>query len=219
MRFDLSTALGRKNAEHDLMWKDHGFLRLRFQNKHWISEQLVRTNQPSPVQIKAWADAGIRTMVNLRGGLQSGFHALEVEACEHYGITLENFTVRSRDTHSAEEIFAAKDLFARIQYPALIHCKSGADRAGFMAALYMYFVQGQPIEQAMQQLSFKYLHIKAGKTGMLDFFFQTYLDFAAVTPISFTDWLETEYDRAEVKAAFMHSWWGNWLVDRALRRE
>ncbi|PHR57362.1 MAG: protein tyrosine phosphatase [Robiginitomaculum sp.] len=219
MTFDLTTTKGRRRAEADLMWRDHGFLRLRFQNKHWISDEMVRTNQPSPKQIEAWAKAGIRTIINLRGGLNSGFHTLEVEACQKRGIVLENFTVKSRDTHPPEVIFGARDLFERIEYPALMHCKSGADRAGFMAALYMHFAKGQRIEQAMQQLSFKTLHVKAGKTGMLDFFFQSYLDFASKKQITFSNWVETEYDPVAVKAAFMENWLGNVLVEKVLRRE
>ncbi len=219
MSFDLSTPSARKKAKNDLIWRDHGFLRIWFQNKRWISDEMVRSNQPSPKQIEQWSKRGIRTIINLRGGTNSGFHALEKEACKTYGITLENFTVKSRDTHPPEVIFRARDLFERIEYPALMHCKSGADRAGFMAALYMHFRKGQRIEQAMQQLSLKTLHVKLGKTGMLDFFFQSYLDFAAKKPISFSEWVASEYDPAQVKANFMESWIGNILVEKILRRE
>ncbi|MCF6292228.1 MAG: sulfur transferase domain-containing protein [Robiginitomaculum sp.] len=219
MTFDLTTKQGRKNAYSDLIWRDHGFLRVWFKNQRWISKEMVRTNQPSPVQIKYWAEQGIRTIINLRGGIHSGFHALEAEACKEHGITLVNFTVRSRDTHSPEEIFGLRDLFESIEYPALMHCKSGADRAGFAAALYMHFRQGQRIEQALQQLSIRTLHIKQGKTGMLDAFFEAYLEFSTKKPISFSDWVEFEYDRDGVKADFMASWIGNITVDKILRRE
>ncbi len=219
MDIDLNTPRGRKKARADLMWGDHGFLRVWFQNKRWLSGEMVCTNQPSPEQIADWAAQGIVTIINLRGGLQSGFHALEREACARHGIELVNHTIRSRGTQSKEVIFGARDLFKRIKYPALMHCKSGADRAGFMAALYMHFAMEQPIEQAMKQLSFKTLHIKAGKTGILDFFFQTYVDFAAHTPISFSNWLENEYDPEQVRADFMENWLGNILVEKVLRRE
>jgi hypothetical protein len=36
-RFDLTTPAGRKRADTDLMWTDHGFLRAAYQNFHWIS--------------------------------------------------------------------------------------------------------------------------------------------------------------------------------------
>ncbi len=219
MRFDLSTPKGRRRANHDLLWRDHGFLRIWFQNIHWISDEMVRSNQPSPRQIAHWAERGIKTIINLRGGTTSGFHALEREACERHGIKLVNFTVKSRDVHPAEVIFAARDLFENIEYPALMHCKSGADRAGFMAALYMHFRKNERIEVAAQQLSLKYLHVRQGKTGMLDFFFQGYLDYAQENPISFADWVRDVYDPPAVKDAFMASWLGNTLVDKVLRRE
>ena len=76
-------------------------------------------------------------------------------------------------------MFAAKDLFESIEYPALMHCKSGADRAGLMSVLYKLLREKVPFEQAVEQLSLKYLHVKHGKTGMLDAFFQAYADYNA----------------------------------------
>jgi hypothetical protein len=78
---------------------------------------------------------------------------------------------------------------------------------------------GQPIAQAMEQLSFKYLHVKQGKTGMIDFFFQTYLDETKDSGKPFMDWVEEDYDKEKVKASFMGEWWANILVDKILRRE
>ena len=88
-----------------------------------------------------------------------------------------------------------------------------------MSVLYMHFRQGQPIEQAVEQLTFKYLHVREGKTGMLDYFFQAYLDYAEETPISFMDWVEGPYDREAIKADFMKSWKAKMMIDRILRRE
>ncbi|MDP3488707.1 MAG: protein tyrosine phosphatase, partial [Phenylobacterium sp.] len=92
-QFDLSTPEGRKRARRDYMWNDHAFLRLRFQNAHWISDELVRTNQPSPEQLAGWKARGIKTIINLRGGFDGSFHVLEKEACEALGLTLVDFTI------------------------------------------------------------------------------------------------------------------------------
>ena len=75
----------------------------------------------------------------------------------------------------------------------------------------------------MEQLSFKYLHIKEGKTGMLDFFFNDYLKYAAQEKengrdAEFIDWVETVYEPADVKARFMAQWSGNPITE-LLRRE
>ena len=179
---DLSTPDGRLRARRELIWGDHGFLRARFQNLHQISPEMWRSNQPSPRQIGDHArERGIRTIINLRGTSTRGYYLLEKEACAANGIELIDFQVFSRDTPTVETIFAAKDLFETITYPALMHCKSGADRAGIMSVFYKLFREGAPLDEATGQLSLKYLHVKQGKTGMLDHFFETYRGFNAET--------------------------------------
>ena len=219
MGLDLNNPADRKRAYRDLTWGDHGFLRRRFANHHDIGGGMYRENQPSPKRIAEWAEMGIKTNINLRGDSPKGFYLLEKEACEKHGITMVNFRVYSRDTHTPEKIRAAKELFESIEYPAVMHCKSGADRTGIMGVLYRHFHMGDTIEEAMEQLKFKYLHVKQGKTGMLDFFFNDYLKYAKTHGIEFIDWVETVYDPADVKARFMEQWSGNPVTELILRRE
>ena len=54
----------------------------------------------------------------------------------------------------------------------MMHCKSGADRAGIASCLYLIYKQNMMF-YATKQLSFKYLHIKYAKTGILDYLFET----------------------------------------------
>jgi len=61
--------------------------------------------------------------------------------------------------------------------------------------------------------------MKAGKTGMLDFFFDDYLKYAETGDLNFTDWVDQIYDPADVKARFMSSWIGNIMSEKVLRRE
>lgn len=219
-RFDLSSDAGRRRAQHDLVWTDHGFLRVAFSNFHWIEEgQMARANQPSPEAIARYAAMGFRTILNLRGKADTGYYLLEKEACEASGIALVDHRMHSREPPSREQIRRAKEIFESIQYPALMHCKSGADRAGAMAVLYAHFKMGRPIPEAMEQLSLKYLHVKQGKTGMIDYFFQTYVDETRESGKPFMQWVEEDYDKPKVKSSFMGSWWANVLVDRVLRRE
>ena len=219
-RFDLATPEGRRRAEADLIWADHGFLRARFRNFHWIEPgKMARANQPSPAQIARYAELGIKTILNLRGPGATGYYALEREACARHGIEMIDARMHSREPPSRAQILQAKRLFETIQYPALMHCKSGADRAGAMAVLYRHFAMGAPIEEAIEQLRFKYLHIRQGKTGVIDFFFATYLAEAKQSGKSFLDWVEHDYDQAKVKTAFLGEWWANILVDKILRRE
>jgi len=217
-RFDLSTPQGRRAAEHDLVWTDHGFLRARFSNFHWIEpEVMARANQPSPQAVARYAAQGFKTILNLRGKSDTGYYALEREACERHGIEMIDVRMHSREPPSRAQVSGAKEVFERIKYPALMHCKSGADRAGVMAVLYKHFKMGLPIEDAVEQLSLRYLHVKQGKTGMIDFFFATYLAQSNGKP--FLQWVNEDYDQKAVKAAFMGEWWANILTDKILRRE
>lgn len=217
---DLSVEAGRRRAERELVLGDHGFLRESFQNLHPISHEMWRSNQPNPRQIRAHQrERGIQTIINLRGPSSRGYYLLEKEACEACGIALVDFQVFSRDTPAVETVLAARDLFDTIAYPALMHCKSGADRAGIMSALYMIFRQGQTVAVAKDQLSKKYLHLREGKTGLLDAFFEAYLDAEAATGVTFLDWLENSYDRLALKQAFLAGRRRKLNLDTILRRE
>ncbi len=218
--FDLSTPGGRRRAYLDYLWNDHAYLRLGFQNAFWVSEELVRTNQPWPHQLRKWRDAGIKTIINLRGGFDASFYALEKAACEELGLTLVDATITSREAPSKARILNAKRLFDEIAYPALMHCKSGADRAGIMSVLYRHFRLGEPISQAMDALHIRHLHVKAGKTGVLDYVFERYLADAEPKGIGFLEWVESDaYDPVAIKADFRARWWGTLLTEKLARRE
>ena len=112
----------------ELIFKDHGFLRLAWHNQHQIADGVWRSNQPGPGRIARLADNGIKSIVNLRGPRDDGGWQLEAEACQKADITLFDFTARSRAAPSKVMLHAAKSLFAEIEKPLLMHCKSGADQ-------------------------------------------------------------------------------------------
>jgi len=218
--FDLTTKNGRFRTYLNYLWNDHAYLRLRFRNAHWVSDELVRTNQPWPFQLEQWKVQGIKTIVNLRGGFDASFHALEKDACERLGLTLVDFTITSREVPSRARVHGAKELFENLEYPALMHCKSGADRAGIMSVFYMHFRKGVPIREALEQLSLKYLHVKAGKTGVLDYTFERYLDQGEPKGLSLLEWVDSpDYDEAAIKADFRSNMWGRLLTDGLWKRE
>lgn len=205
----------------DMLLVDHGFIRAVYMNLHPVTEtgQMWRSAQPSPRAIKKLAKRGIKTIINLRGARDCGSYHLEEEACREYGIKLVNFPVSSRDTPKVEWLTGARDMFQEIEYPALLHCKSGADRAGLMATLYAFVQEGRPLDEAIGQLSLRYGHIKQAKTGLIDWFFEGYKKRNAENSIDFFEWVETEYDRAAMKAEFMAKGWASLLVDSILQRE
>lgn len=219
--FNLTTPLGRLHAYLNYMWSDHAYLRLGFENAHWVGEDLIRTNQPWPFQFAWWKKRGVKTVINLRGGgYETAFYVLERDACQRLGLKLVNFAVSSREAPTAAQVLGAKELFETIQYPALMHCKSGADRAGLMSVLYAHFRLGLPLREAMKELSFRTLHVKHGKVGVLDYTFERYFQDGEPKGLSFLEWVQTpEYDPVKLKAEFHTSWWGTLLTERILRRE
>ena len=185
----------------DLIFVDHGIFRFKWRSLYQISNNVYRCNQPFPWQIIAdQKKRGIKTVVNLRGIRHCSSYYLEKETCENNNIKLINFPVTSRDTPKIETILAAKKLFKEIEYPIVMHCKSGADRAGLMSALYLILNQNVPVDKAKNQLSFKYLHLKHAKTGILDAFFENYLKENKHKP--FLEWVKEDYDPKKVKDSF-----------------
>lgn len=218
-RKPLSTRKERMSAWFNMVFADHGFIRMAYLNLHRISPKAWRSAQPAPYQIRALARRGIRSVVNLRGGQSYGSLPLEVEACASAGLQFENFVLRSRAIPSVEEIRAAKTLFDRLEYPVLFHCKSGADRAGIMSALYLAIHEERPVSEARKQLSLKFGHIRQGKTGILDALFDTYEADQPTGAMPFMEWIETRYDQAAITAAFKAGTLGTLLTETILRRE
>jgi protein tyrosine/serine phosphatase len=99
-----------------------------------------------------------------------------------------------------------------------MHCKSGADRAGIMSALYLLLRQSATLDEASKQLALKYLHIRQSKTGLLDAFLETYRPFEA-DGMTFIDWVDQHLDPADITSQFRSKGWANRLVDSILRRE
>jgi protein tyrosine/serine phosphatase len=203
----------------DMLLVDHGIFRLAYLNRHPVGPSAWRAAQPAPPQIRDMAARGIRTIVNLRGPRLCGSYWLEKAACRKYGIALVDFQIRSRAAPTRSEILAARDLFERIEYPMLMHCKSGADRAGLMSVLYCHFRLGQPIAQAKAQLALRYGHIRQADTGVLDYVFERYEADNRRFPIGFLDWVEASYDPDEMKRTFHANRWANLLTNGILRRE
>ena len=218
--YDLSTFWGRARAYWDFWWGDHAFLRLGFSNAHWIGPDMIRTNHPWPFQLAWWKKRGLKTVINLRGGPQSAHYQLEKDAVDRLGMAWVDAPMGSREVPSRERVLHAKEIFETIEYPALMHCKSGADRAGIMAVLYRHFHLGEPIRDAVRELGLRTLHVKQGKTGVLDYVFEVYLDDVEPRGISFIDWvMSDEYDPVAIKAEFQAGWWATLLTDKLLRRE
>lgn len=203
----------------DAMLLDHGVLRYLWNNPQEVAPGVYRSNQPSPLVLRRLAKKGLRTVVSLRGINDSAVAQFEKEACERLGLTLIAFKMSSRGAPRAQRVTELAELFSQIDYPVLLHCKSGADRAGFASALYLLLNGAGSVEQARAQLSWRYLHFKGAKTGRLDAFLAAYQRAHEATGVDLLTWVQTEYDPDEINRNFKPKGFSSWLVDRVLRRE
>ncbi len=209
----------RIRAWANMLLVDHGIFRLAYLNAHRVTPRLWRAAQPAPGQIAAFARKGVKIIVNLRGGREHGAWPLQKEACERHGIRLVEFVLRSRGAPDRETVLGAEAFFAALEEPALVHCKSGADRAGFFSALYLLIHEKRPLDEAMRQLSLRYGHFRFAKTGILDAFFDAYRREGAAKGIPFLEWVETIYDPARLEREFKPGLFSSLIADRLIRRE
>jgi len=198
---------------------DHGVLRLFYSNTAEICQGVWRSSQPTPGRIRAFARRGGKSVISLRGGLGFGSRPLEIEACKEAGVAFHNLVFRSRALPTRAELRRAAELFRIVERPVLIHCKSGADRAGIACALFLVLAEGYTVAEAKRQLSLRYLHVRHSKTGILDAFFEAYEHDARERPMPFMDWVERVYDRERIAEAFKPTSLGRLIGDTLLRRE
>lgn len=209
----------RLGAWANMVLVDHGVFRLAYLNRHRVADGLWRAAQPAPHQLAWFRRQGVRTVVNLRGGREHGSWQLQKEACERLGLDLVEFVVRSREAPDRDMLLASRAFFETLRYPAVLHCKSGADRAGFMAALYLLVHENRPVAEAMRQLSLRFGHFRFARTGILDAFFERYRVEGEAKGIPFLEWVERIYDPDALARDFRPGFWSDVVVDRIMRRE
>lgn len=206
---------------------DHGFLRFFYSNLHRLPGGLYRSNQPSPAKLRALhRKLGLRTVINLRGGdYDNPAWQLEKQTCDQLGITLIDLRLFSRSFPYVDDVHRVKEVVLNAEYPALVHCKSGADRAGLFSVFYRIFKLGEPVESASKELSLRYGHLKWARTGTLDQFFSEFLkDRRCIgRHLRLEEWVTSAYDRDFLKSTRpergIRSRVADFVVNRILRRE
>ena len=215
----LETRLGRTDAWRDSLLVDHAVFRTVWTNlAEVIPGRLYRSNHPTPGHLAAAARRfGLRTLINLRGHRKCGSDALSREAAARLGLIHIDMAFESRGAPHRDRILRFAEIYRTLQTPALMHCKSGADRAGLASGLAIMF-EGGTAAEALKHLSWRFGHWSRARTGVLDAFFIRYAT-DAEGRLPFLDWVRTEYDEIALKRDFVAGGLSSFITDRVLRRE
>ncbi len=199
---DISTPAARRQAKWHFYLSDHGVLRGLWTNLFQIAPGVWRSNQPSPRRLYRYKRMGIRTVLNLRGEDVFSFYLFEKETCAALGLKLVDYKIYARALVDREHFLKLFDIFDRIEKPFVLHCKSGADRAGLVSALWLLDKEGADISRAKAMLGLKYAHLRNTKTGLMDHVLDCYEADSDGGRLAVRDWFATRYDRVALTRSF-----------------
>lgn len=130
-------------------------------NLHAVSEGvLYRSAQLSKTGIR-WAarEHGIKSVLNLRGAhAGEAWYDDEMTAAGELGVAHYDYPLSAKRFVTSREIADILDIVRHAPKPLLVHCKSGADRAGLVAALYRFAETGASAAEADRELTLVYGH-------------------------------------------------------------
>jgi len=217
---DLSTRRGRRNAWLDALFVDHAVLRILWTNFAPVADgRLYRSNHPTPGRLAEFTrKVGLKTLINLRGEAKNGSDALTRDAAARLGLDFYDMAFESRGAPHRDRILRLAEIYQTMRCPALLHCKSGADRAGLAAGLFL-LLEGHKTDEALRQLSLRFGHIRQSKTGILDAFFRMYQRDGETRGKKFLDWVREDYSEDALRASFKAGRVAGFLNDRVLVRE
>lgn len=142
-------------------------------NLHAVSDGvLYRSAQLSAAETRSVVrQYGIRSVLNLRGAHRgSEWYDEEVAAAAQLGLAHYDYPLSAKHFVDGERIAEILDIVRRAPKPLLIHCKSGADRTGLVAALYRFAEGGASAAEADRELSLAYGHFPylTSRSGAMD---------------------------------------------------
>ncbi len=133
---------------------------------------LYRSAQLGPGELELFARGyGIRSVLNLRGANPGrSWYDGEIAAAHDLGIVHYDYGLSAKRVVTPRQIVQILAIVRGAPKPLLIHCASGADRSGLVAALYDYAIRGESAAEADRQLSLAYGHFPylTSRTGAMD---------------------------------------------------
>lgn len=140
-------------------------------NFHTVTpREAYRCAQPDYSQLEHYLKAyGIRSIINLRGrNPDSKWYRNEIKFSKANGINHYDISLSATSVPTVRQMHELMKILRTAPRPVLIHCKSGADRSGLVAAMWKEAVDGQSKSEADKQLSIRFGHIPIAGTGAMD---------------------------------------------------
>lgn len=196
----ITTEADRERADFFVNWVDHGVLRSFWTNRVEIAPDVIRSNHPTEERFRKEAAKGIRTILNLRGASDQPQYLREKDLCETLGLDLIDLPMSATKPPQREALLKLIKVFREAERPLLMHCKSGADRTGLAAAIFV-LDNGQGMAAARAQLSARYLHFRREPKAVLDRFLDLYEAAQSQTDVSIEDWIRESYRPEDLNLA------------------
>ena len=142
-------------------------------NLHAVSAGILyRSAQLSKSETR-WAvrEYAIKSVLNLRGAhAGQDWYDEEIAAAGELSLAHFDYPLSSKRFVTSQQIEEILAIVRKAPKPLLIHCKSGADRSGLVAALYRYSASGASAADADRELSLVYGHFPylTSRSGAMD---------------------------------------------------
>ena len=145
-----------------------------------VVDEAYRSAQLDETQLTRYIKSHkIRSIVNLRGpNTGSKWYQDELRISDLAGVVHRDFGISANHEVSDEDLDAILRLMHDVPKPILIHCRSGADRTGLIAAIYQYSIGHHKAFDAAGQLSMMYGHFPylGNSTAAMDRSYWHYVD-------------------------------------------
>lgn len=160
-----------------------------------VAQQVYRSAQISPHIIKVMKYfKGINSIINLRGkNPQQKWYRDEIKISEALKITHYDLALSSTHFPDHNKLKQLVNLIETAPKPVLLHCESGADRAGLASAIALTLLTEQPLQTIKKQFSWLYLVTSKNSVGIKVFnAYQTWLqqNYLTSSKKNFTLWLD-----------------------------
>lgn len=116
-----------------------------------ITDELAIAGQPTFDELQQLAEAGYRSMVNLRSPDEIGFVDDEQQKTEFLGLRYVNIPIQIK-TFSLDDVSQVIQQLMQLPKPILIHCDNGI-RASTIVLVHLAIKQGTRAEDAFQKVA------------------------------------------------------------------